>query len=262
MYSEQLEALIKNVLADGVITDKERAVLHKKAEAEGIDVDEIDVYIEGELDKIRNEQMKAKAQVRKCPACGEIIPALSNICPSCGAAVDNQREDDLHKLLVRIENDLVDIKAISESSFNKKSEKEYKEKKAIFEKDVREARVYYGENKRVQKLIAELQQELTTVNQLNKKYKRNKLFTKIVSIPIVLLIIYAVFKWLVIPAWEGLDSESQLLLILSGVIFGILGILIWRGFASQSKEEIKKLELEHEREMKKIELDEKKSNKK
>lgn len=257
MYSEQLEALIKNVLADGVITDKERAVLHKKAEAEGIDVDEIDVYIEGELDKIRNEQMKAKTQVRKCPACGEIIPALSNICPSCGAAVDNQREDDLHKLLVRIENDLVDIKAISESSFNKKSEKEYKEKKAIFEKDVREARVYYGENKRVQKLIAELQQELTTVNQLNKKYKRNKLFTKIVSIPIILLIIYAVFKWLVIPAWEGLDSESQSLLILSGVITGIFGILIWRGFASRSKEEIKKLELEHEREMKKMELVEK-----
>ena len=222
MYSEQLEALIKNVLADGVITDKERAVLHKKAEAEGIDVDEIDVYIEGELDKIRNEQVKAKSQVRKCPACGEIIPALSNICPSCGAAVDNQREDDLHKLLVRIENDLVDIKTISESSFNKKSEKEYKQKKAIFEKDVREARVFYGENKRVQKLIAELQQELENVNKLHKNYKRNKLLTKIVSIPIVLLIIYAVFKWLVIPsiisAWNTADEDTRMIILLLSLI--------------------------------------------
>lgn len=238
MYSEQLEALIKNVLADGVITDKERAVLHKKAEAEGIDVDEIDVYIEGELDKIRNERVKAKSQVRKCPACGEIIPALSNICPSCGAAVDNQREDDLHKLLVRIENDLVDIKTISESSFNKKSEKEYKQKKAIFEKDVREARVFYGENKRVQKLIAELQQELENVNKLHKKYKRNKLFTKIVSIPIILLIIYAVFKWLVIPsiisAWNTADEDTQgfLLLLLfplsmALIVGGIIIIVTW-----------------------------------
>lgn len=248
MYSEQLEALIKNVLADGVITDKERAVLHKKAEAEGVDVDEIDVYIDGELDKIRNEQMKAKVQVRKCPACGEIIPALSNICPSCGAAVDNQREDDLHKLLVRIENDLVDIKAISGSSFNIKSEKEYKEKKAIFEKDVREARVFYGENKRVQKLIAELQQELENANKLHKKYKRNKLLTKIVSIPIVLLIIYAVFKWLVIPSiisvWKTWD-----LLILLGLFFGgIFFISTW--------EEKRTQELEHERKMKEMELKE------
>lgn len=47
MYSEQLEQLIKSVIADGVITEKERAVLHKKAAAEGIDEDEIDVYIDG-----------------------------------------------------------------------------------------------------------------------------------------------------------------------------------------------------------------------
>ena len=110
MYSEQLEAIIKNVLADGVITDKERAVLHKKAEAEGIDVDEIDVYIEGELDKIRNEQVKAKAQVRKCPACGDIIPVLSNVCPSCGAVVNEVESSDLQLLLQNIENNIVQIK--------------------------------------------------------------------------------------------------------------------------------------------------------
>ena len=47
MYSEQLEALIQGIIADGIITDKERGVLHKKAEAEGIDIDEIDIYVEG-----------------------------------------------------------------------------------------------------------------------------------------------------------------------------------------------------------------------
>jgi len=49
MYSEQLEQLIKSVLADGVITEKERAVVHKKAEAEGVDLDDIDVYLDGLL---------------------------------------------------------------------------------------------------------------------------------------------------------------------------------------------------------------------
>ena len=52
MYSEQLEALIKSIIADGKITDKERAVLHKRAEAEGIDADEIDVYIDGRLTEL------------------------------------------------------------------------------------------------------------------------------------------------------------------------------------------------------------------
>lgn len=47
MYSEQLEQLIKSVIADGVITEKERAVLHKKAASEGVDEDEIDVYVDG-----------------------------------------------------------------------------------------------------------------------------------------------------------------------------------------------------------------------
>lgn len=56
MYSEQLEQLIKSVIADGVITEKERAVLHKRAAAEGIDEDEIDVYLDGLM-------VKAKPQI-------------------------------------------------------------------------------------------------------------------------------------------------------------------------------------------------------
>lgn len=53
MYSEQLEQLIKSVIADGVITEKERAVLHKRAAAEGIDEDEIDVYLDGLMVKTK-----------------------------------------------------------------------------------------------------------------------------------------------------------------------------------------------------------------
>lgn len=55
MYSEALERLIKSVIADGQITDKERAVLYKKAEAEGVDADEIDVYVEGLIAEQSNQ---------------------------------------------------------------------------------------------------------------------------------------------------------------------------------------------------------------
>lgn len=49
MYSEKLEQLIQMAIADGVVTEKERSVLHKKAAAEGVDEDEIDLYIDGLL---------------------------------------------------------------------------------------------------------------------------------------------------------------------------------------------------------------------
>jgi hypothetical protein len=63
MYSEQIEQLIKSVIADGVITEKERAVLHKKAAAEGIDEDEIDVYVDGLIAQMKSDTSKSKVHV-------------------------------------------------------------------------------------------------------------------------------------------------------------------------------------------------------
>lgn len=56
MYSKDLEQLIDAALADGIITDKERAVIKKRAEKEGIDLDEIDVYLDGRLAKLQSEK--------------------------------------------------------------------------------------------------------------------------------------------------------------------------------------------------------------
>ena len=60
MYSEQLEQLIQSVIADGVVTEKERAVLHKRAAAEGVDEDEIDVYVDGLLAKVDPKEKAPK----------------------------------------------------------------------------------------------------------------------------------------------------------------------------------------------------------
>ncbi len=63
MYTEQLEQLIKSVIADGVITEKERTVLHKRAVAEGIDEDEIDVYVDGLISQMKSDTSKSKVPV-------------------------------------------------------------------------------------------------------------------------------------------------------------------------------------------------------
>ena len=41
MFSKELENLIKVTLADGVLTDKEKSVLIKRAQKEGVDIDEL-----------------------------------------------------------------------------------------------------------------------------------------------------------------------------------------------------------------------------
>jgi uncharacterized tellurite resistance protein B-like protein len=46
MYNEQLEKLIEMALLDGVLTEKEKQVLFKKAEALGIDLDEFEMVLE------------------------------------------------------------------------------------------------------------------------------------------------------------------------------------------------------------------------
>ena len=45
MYSRTLEILVQSAIDDGVVTDKERAVLHKRAAAEGIAEKDIDMYV-------------------------------------------------------------------------------------------------------------------------------------------------------------------------------------------------------------------------
>lgn len=123
MYSEKLEGLIDAILADGVITDKEMAILRKRAEAEGEDPDEVEIVVEGRLAKMNSappmpvaggtpvpapaspagantfgtpvapppvpglQSPKPKndkyGEVRKCPACGAIVEAGTVRCVEC-----------------------------------------------------------------------------------------------------------------------------------------------------------------------------------
>lgn len=94
MYNEQIESLVKAALTDGVLTEKEKQILFKKAESMGIDLDEFEMVLDArlvELQKAEKEKAEKSApksnkygDVRKCPSCGAIVPALAGSCPECG----------------------------------------------------------------------------------------------------------------------------------------------------------------------------------
>ena len=111
MFSKEMEALIEATLQDGVLTDQEKAVLVKRAQKEGIDVDELDVYIQSLLQKRQQEQSekrnqkeeefekeKAKAIGPVCPKCGKQVPPLTLVC-DCGYEFTKKKEVSSVQLL-------------------------------------------------------------------------------------------------------------------------------------------------------------------
>ena len=103
MYDERIEQLISAALADGVLTEKEKQVLFKKAQEQGIDLDEFEMVVDARLyeiekaKKVRDEKdIKQSApksgkygDVRKCPACGAIVGAFVGVCEECGYEFSN-----------------------------------------------------------------------------------------------------------------------------------------------------------------------------
>lgn len=99
MYNEQIEMLINAALADGVLTEKEKQVLFKKAQSMGIDLDEFEMVLDARLVEIQKaakekaDQSAPKSNkygdVRKCPVCGAIVQAYLAKCPECGFEFSN-----------------------------------------------------------------------------------------------------------------------------------------------------------------------------
>lgn len=99
MYNDQIEALISAALADGTLTEKEKQILFKKAQAMGIDLDEFEMVLDARLVELKKAEKEKAAQsapksnkygdVRKCPVCGAIVQAYLAKCPECGYEFSN-----------------------------------------------------------------------------------------------------------------------------------------------------------------------------
>ncbi len=96
MFSEKLENLIKACIQDGVLTDQEKQAILKRAESEGEDINEVDIYIQSLMQKAdqerklkedeKDEQIekeRKKELGRVCPKCGKYVPPLTIKC-ECG----------------------------------------------------------------------------------------------------------------------------------------------------------------------------------
>lgn len=97
MLTPELEQLINYALEDGVLTDKERSVLMRKAQAAGADLDEFEMILDAKLHEVQKTAAAAApksnsnkhGEVRKCPACGAMVSAFSTRCSECGFEFNN-----------------------------------------------------------------------------------------------------------------------------------------------------------------------------
>jgi uncharacterized Zn finger protein (UPF0148 family) len=97
LFSPELEKLIEITIADGVLTDQEKAVLNEAAQKEGVDIKQLDVYIQyllyqrKEKEIKKAEEIKAEktigGEVKKCPNCGAPYKLGTLVCV-CGHMFD------------------------------------------------------------------------------------------------------------------------------------------------------------------------------
>ena len=152
LIPEELDALIQEYLTDGVLTDKERQVILRKAEGMGLDRDEIDLYLDAQVQKI-DQQTDAAARKQKgkqCPYCGGNIPLLTDKCPSCGQFINPQASEELKEIIDNLEEALVDLK----------SDGDFSRSKATVERYIRKAKLYYSNNPKIKPLLAEVEAEI------------------------------------------------------------------------------------------------------
>lgn len=97
MLTPELEQLIQYALEDGVLTDKERSVLMRKAQESGVDLDEFEMILEAKLHEVQKTtaavapkpSSNKHGEMRKCPACGAMVSAFTARCGECGFEFNN-----------------------------------------------------------------------------------------------------------------------------------------------------------------------------
>ena len=120
MISENLNSLIEFALVDGELSEKEKQILFKKAESEGIDLDEFEMILNAKLFKIKQNQnpqvppasinVAPKSDkfgdIKKCPSCGAIVETFSTRCIDCGYDFSNIQANASVQKLFEMINDL------------------------------------------------------------------------------------------------------------------------------------------------------------
>ena len=163
---EELNLLIQEYLTDGILTDKERQVILDEAETLGLNRTKIDLYLDAQVQKIdqANDAAVRKQKGKPCPYCGGNVPQLADKCPHCGENITAQASEELQEIFNNLEDALVDMKA----------GKDISRSKATVERYTRKARMYYGNNPKIQKLLEEVENEMLNVEKKAKSIAKKK----------------------------------------------------------------------------------------
>lgn len=205
-YPKELTDLVKEYLTDGIITSKERQVLLKKAEALGINTEEFDLYIDAQQQKVDiiSDAAQRKAKGQTCPFCGASIPMLADKCPECGALISPEATKEVITIIEKLESALVKYKS---------GEEEKESQKAVIERYVRKAELYYGNNPKIKILLNEVKAESKKVSQAINRKKAATNLVKWIKRSLCLLVIgyflsqvYAAFS---MPDFRNLHSIER-----------------------------------------------------
>ena len=101
----EIENLINMALANDEVTEKERAIILRKAETLGVDKDEVEMILDGKITLIKNEKSLTKGtnssksskegDIKKCPACGSSVQSFTINCSSCGHEFRNTKTNSM-----------------------------------------------------------------------------------------------------------------------------------------------------------------------
>jgi len=128
MYNEKIENLINYALSDGELTEKEKQILFKRAEEEGIDLDEFEMVLDAKLHQ-KKQSMKEPTttaapksdkfgDVKKCPACGAMVQSFQTKCTDCGHEFSNLEANASIDKLFKMLNDAEDMRKEDSNSNN------------------------------------------------------------------------------------------------------------------------------------------------
>ena len=216
LIPEELDLLIQEFLTDGILTDKERQVVLKKAEGMGLDRDEIDLYLDAQVQKIDQATDAAvrRQKGKQCPYCGMPVPQLADKCPECGQFITPEATKELEEILDNLEEALV----------NMKSRKDFDRNKAIVERYERKARMYYSNHPKIKTLLTEVDAEMKVAESKLKSAKRKETTISILKnrwLWSALLLVIAILM-MIIGGSMGRDGE-----MIAVLGFFLLGVALW-----------------------------------
>jgi hypothetical protein len=103
----EIDNLINMALADGEVTEKERAIILRKAESMGLETDEVEMILDGKIALLKKDQNSNQSipksvkagDLKKCPSCGSSVESFNTKCSDCGHEFRNvQAASSISKL--------------------------------------------------------------------------------------------------------------------------------------------------------------------